>query len=74
VVLFPTQSRLTSQGFELRFQGPATGTFRVETSSDFIAWRVLGTVQATGVAGANLTFTDAEASNAGQRFYRVVAE
>jgi hypothetical protein len=63
---------LTPLGFELRFQAPATGTFRVETTSDFVAWRALGTVQASGVAGATLVFIDYENPSPTQRFYRVV--
>lgn len=63
---------LTPSGFELRFQGPATGTFLVETTSDFVQWRTLGTVQASGVAGTILVFTDYENPSPAQRFYRVV--
>jgi hypothetical protein len=65
---------LTPLGFELRFQAPATGTFRVETISDFVAWLALGTVPASGVAGAILLFIDYENPSPTQRFYRVVAE
>lgn len=63
---------LTPSGFELRFQAPATGTFLVETTSDFVEWRPLGTVQGSGVAGAILVFIDYENASPTQRFYRVV--
>jgi len=48
--------------------GTAGQTYNIQASQDLVAWAVIGT--ATANAGGALTFTDSNAANFPQRFYR----
>lgn len=52
----------------LQLAGPPSRTYDVEASEDFVAWTVIGT--ATLDADGSLDFTDTDAVNFEQRFYR----
>jgi len=54
--------------FTLTVTGPAGHTYDIEASEDLITWTVIGT--ATLDASGSLNFTDADAPNYPQRFYR----
>lgn len=58
-----------SDGFQIVMQTPDNGTYVVEASSDLIHWAPVGTVQAVN---GELSFNDALANRAWQRFYRVI--
>jgi hypothetical protein len=54
--------------FILTVSGPAGQTYDVLASQDLSVWTVIGTV--TPGAGGSLDFTDTNAANFPQRFYR----
>jgi hypothetical protein len=49
--------------------GPAGNTYYVEATEDLVSWAVIGTV--TLDAGGSMDFTDTDAPNYSQRFYRL---
>ena len=54
--------------FTLTVSGTANHTYDIEATADFITWTVIGTV--TLDASGSLDFTDTDAANYPQRFYR----
>lgn len=64
------QVRGMSDGqFTLAVSGIAGHTYVVEATADFMTWTIIGTV--TLDAGGSLDFTDTQAANYPQRFYRI---
>jgi Fibronectin type III domain len=63
------QLRSGSAGqFILTVTGPSGQSYDIQATQDFKAWTVIGTV--TVGAGGSLDFTDTNAANFPQRFYR----
>ncbi|MEI6193824.1 MAG: fibronectin type III domain-containing protein [Verrucomicrobiota bacterium] len=54
---------------DLSATGPAGHTYEIEATEDFLTWTVIGT--GTLDAGGSLNFTDIDAPNYSQRFYRL---
>lgn len=67
------QSQGLSGGqFTLTVSGPAGQAYDIEATEDFVTWTVVGTV--TIDASGSQNFTDADAANFPQRFYRTLAQ
>ena len=55
----------------LMLMGPSDQTYEIQATQDFFVWTTIGTVT-VGVQGS-LDFTDTNAANCSQRFYRTLA-
>jgi hypothetical protein len=55
--------------FTLNVSGTAGHTYAIEATEDLMTWTIIGTV--TLDAGGSLDFTDTDAANYPQRFYRI---
>jgi VCBS repeat-containing protein len=60
---------MTANGFELKLSGPPTSTYIIEASTNLTDWTPISTN--SGLTGS-VVFTDTEATNFSQRFYRAM--
>jgi len=61
---------MTSTGFELKLSGPPASTYVIEASTNLTDWTAISTN--SGLTGS-VVFSDTEAANFSQRFYRALA-
>jgi hypothetical protein len=61
---------MTSTGFELKLSGPPASTYVIEASTNLTDWTAISTN--SGLTGS-VVFSDTEAANFSQRYYRALA-